>query len=182
MVGEIRDLETLEMVTQASLTGHLILSVLHTPDATSALIRLLDIGIEPFLAAATLTGVIGQRLVRKICPACRQPYQPEEGLLNALGFTASSRPKEFVHGTGCEACAGTGYQERTSLFEVLTMNEPLAQMLIRREPESALRARALELSALWPFVADARAKVAEGLTTVEGVDRVLPDPDHPGVG
>jgi type II secretory ATPase GspE/PulE/Tfp pilus assembly ATPase PilB-like protein len=182
MVGEIRDLETLEMVTQASLTGHLILSVLHTPDATSALIRLLDIGIEPFLAAATLTGVIGQRLVRKICPACRQPYQPEEGLLNALGFTASSRPKEFVHGSGCEACAGTGYQGRTGLFEVLTMNEALAQMLIRREPESALRARALELSALWPFVADARAKVAEGLTTVEEVDRVLPDLDNPGVG
>jgi type II secretory ATPase GspE/PulE/Tfp pilus assembly ATPase PilB-like protein len=174
MVGEIRDLETLEIAMQASLTGHLILTALHTPDATSALTRLLDIGIEPFVAAATVTGVIGQRLVRTVCPACRQPYQPEEGLLKTLGFTAAARPKEFVRGTGCSECGGTGYQGRTGLFEVLTMNQALAQMIIDREPEAAFRARALELGPLWSFAADARARIADGVTTAEEIDRVLP--------
>ena len=106
MVGELRDLETAEIVAQAALTGHLVLTALHTPDAPSALTRLLDIGLAPFIVAATLTGVIGQRLVRKVCPACREGYQPEENLVRMLGFTPETRPADFTHGTGCAQCAG----------------------------------------------------------------------------
>jgi type II secretory ATPase GspE/PulE/Tfp pilus assembly ATPase PilB-like protein len=175
MVSEVRDLETAEMMAQAALTGHLILSAVHTPDATSAITRLLDIGLEPFIVAATLTGVIGQRLVRKVCPACRQPYQPRESLLEALGFTAGTRPREFVHGAGCDQCSGTGYQGRSGLFEVLTLHPVLGQMITDREPEAAIRARALDLNTLRPFAVDARAKIADGITTAEEIDRVLPN-------
>jgi type IV pilus assembly protein PilB len=173
MVGEIRDLETLEMIMAAAATGHLVLSTVHTPDSTSAITRLLDVGIVPFLLPASLIGVIGQRLVRRICPACHQPYQPSEELLEALGFTPANRPETFLHGAGCERCAHTGYQGRVGLFEVLTMDKELAQMIVERAPEAAIRTRALELDRLWPFANDARAKVAEGITTVEEIDRVV---------
>jgi type II secretory ATPase GspE/PulE/Tfp pilus assembly ATPase PilB-like protein len=174
MVSELRDLESAEMIAQAALTGHLVLTALHTPDATSALTRLLDIGLAPFIVAATLTGVVGQRLVRKVCPACREPYQPEENQVRVLGFTPETRPAVFTHGAGCTHCAGTGYQGRTGLHEVLTVHPVLAQMLSERAPEASIRTRALELNALWPFAADARAKIAEGITTAEEIDRVLP--------
>lgn len=178
MVGEIRDLETVEMAIMAALTGHLVLSVLHTRDATGALTRLIDIGAAPFVVAAAVTGVVGQRLVRMVCPTCREPYQPSEAMLDMLGFTPETRLPTFTHGAGCDQCAGTGYQGRIGLFEVLTMNSVLARMVADRADEAAIRARALELELLWPFVADARAKVADGLTTAEEVDRVLPGIEH----
>src|SRR5439155_27296294 len=121
-----------------------------------------------------VTGVIGQRLVRRVCPACREEYQPSVSLVNALGFPPGERPVRFFHGAGCEACAGTGYQGRAGLLELLTLGRELAQMVAERAQEAQIRARALELGQLWTFAADARAKVTEGITTVEEVDRVLP--------
>jgi type IV pilus assembly protein PilB len=174
MVAEIRDLETAEMEIQAALTGHLVLSVLHTPDATSALTRLTDMGAAPFVVAAAVIGIIGQRLVRRVCPACREEYQPAAALIDALRFPPGERPARFFHGVGCDDCSGTGYQGRAGLLEVLTLSRELAQLVADRAPEAQIRARALELGQLWPFAADARAKVAEGITTVEEVDRVLP--------
>jgi type II secretory ATPase GspE/PulE/Tfp pilus assembly ATPase PilB-like protein len=173
MVGEIRDLESLETIMAAAATGHLVLSSVHTPDATSAITRLLDAGIAPFVLSGSLIGVIGQRLVRRVCQGCRQAYEPAESLLEAVEFTDTNRPEAFVHGAGCEQCAGTGYQGRVGLFEVLTMDRELAQMVVERAPEAAIRARALALDRLCPFAADARARVAEGVTTVEEIDRVL---------
>jgi type II secretory ATPase GspE/PulE/Tfp pilus assembly ATPase PilB-like protein len=173
MVGEIRDLESLETIMAAAATGHLVLSSVHTPDATSAITRLLDAGIAPFVLSGSLIGVIGQRLVRRVCQGCRQAYEPAESLLEAVEFTDTNRPEAFVHGAGCEQCAGTGYQGRVGLFEVLTMDRELAQMVVERAPEAAIRARALALDRLCPFAADARARVAEGATTVEEIDRVL---------
>jgi type II secretory ATPase GspE/PulE/Tfp pilus assembly ATPase PilB-like protein len=180
MVSEIRDLETAEMEIQAALTGHLVLSVLHTPDATSALTRLTDMGAAPFVVAAAVTGVIGQRLVRRVCPECREEYQPPAALLDALGFPPGERPARFFHGAGCEACSETGYQGRAGLLELLTMGRELGQMVTERAPEAEIRARAMELGQLWTFAADARAKIAEGLTTVEEIDRVLPSLTTPG--
>jgi type IV pilus assembly protein PilB len=173
MVAEMRDLPTAEIAVQSALMGHLVLSALHTRDATGVFSRLLNMGIEPFLIAATVIGVIGQRLVRRVCPACKAPYQPSEATLAALGFTARNRPEAFSRGAGCDACSGTGYRGRVGLFEVLTMNEELARMVAERAPEAAIRGRALELGALWPFFADARAKIGDDITTAEEVDRVL---------
>jgi type IV pilus assembly protein PilB len=180
MVAEIRDLETAEMEIQAALTGHLVLSVLHTPDATSALTRLTDMGAAPFVVAAAVTGVIGQRLVRRVCPACREEYQPPATLIEALAFPPGERPACFYHGAGCDACSGTGYQGRAGLLEVLTLNRELGQMITERAPEAQIRARALDLGQLWTFAADARAKIAEGITTIEEIDRVLPSLTKPG--
>ncbi len=174
MVGEIRDLETLEMTIQATLTGHLMLSVVHTRDATSAVARLLDVGVAPFLLSASLIGILGQRLIRKTCPDCRAPYEPDDGLPRLLGYTPETRPERFTRGAGCASCQQTGYLGRTGLFELLTFNRELGELIDQGATEPALRARALELGLLWPFDADARAKVAEGITTVEEVARVLP--------
>jgi type II secretory ATPase GspE/PulE/Tfp pilus assembly ATPase PilB-like protein len=173
MLSVMPDAETAEICVQAAVTGHLVLAALHTRDTTEAFTRLLDMGVAPFLVAATVTGVIGQRLVRKVCPACKAPYQPSEATLEALGFTAEARQRSFVHGAGCDACSGTGYRGRTGLFEVLSLNEDLARMIAAREPEASIRARALDQGALWSFQKDAARKVAEGITTAEEVDRVL---------
>jgi type II secretory ATPase GspE/PulE/Tfp pilus assembly ATPase PilB-like protein len=182
MVSGLPDLETAELCVQAALTGHMVLSALHTRDTTEAFTRLFDMGVAPFLAAATVHGVIGQRLVRRTCPACKEAYQPPAAILEALGFTAEARRQPFVHGAGCDACAGTGYRGRTGLFELLTLNQELARMVAAREPEVSLRARALDLGALWPFEKDAARKIGAGVTTAEEVDRVLLDPIGTGTG
>jgi len=182
MVAGLPDLETAELCVQAALTGHLVLSALHTRDTTEGFTRLFDMGIAPFLAAATVHGVIGQRLVRRTCPACKEAYQPSAAILEALGFTAEARRQTFVHGAGCDACAGTGYRGRTGLFELLTLNQELARMVAAREPEASLRARALDLGSLWSFEKDAARKIAEGVTTAEEIDRVLLDPIGTGTG
>jgi type IV pilus assembly protein PilB len=173
MVSEFRDLETAELSAQAAMTGHLVLGALHTPDATSALTRLLQMGMAPFIIAATLVGVIGQRLVRRVCTECRESYQPAEKTLEALGFTRETGIPSFTRGAGCDRCAGSGFKGRTGLFEVLTLNDELARMIVEGASESDIRRRATDQGALWPFLADARAKIAEGITTAEEVERKL---------
>jgi type II secretory ATPase GspE/PulE/Tfp pilus assembly ATPase PilB-like protein len=173
MVSEFRDLETAELSALAAMTGHLVLGALHAPDATSALARLLQMGIVPFVVASTLVGIIGQRLVRTVCPECREPYPPAEKTLQTLGFPSGAGRPSFTRGAGCDRCAGSGYKGRTGLFEVLVLNGELARMIVAGAAEGDIRQTAVDQGALWPFLADARAKIAEGITTSEEVERVL---------
>lgn len=140
MVGEIRDLETAEIAAQASLTGHLVFTTLHTNDAPSSIARLLDLGIEPFLVTATLEGIISQRLVRKICENCKTPFEPTESQLMELRLTPDEiRGKKFYYGRGCDRCNGTGYRGRTALFEIMTFNDELRDLVMNNASTNVLR-------------------------------------------
>jgi len=145
LVGEIRDLETAQIAVQASLTGHLVFSTLHTNDAPSTVIRLVEMGVEPFLLTATLEGVVGQRLVRRICGSCKQEYEPSEEELFELGLRpADIEGKTFFQGKGCAACNNIGYKGRTGLFEVMQLDERLRQLIIQRVSTDALREAAAQ--------------------------------------
>ena len=131
LVGEIRDRETAGIAVEAALTGHLVLSTLHTNDAPSAITRLIDIGVENFLIAATLEAIIAQRLVRMICKTCKEFYQPEDEHVMELGMRADSiKGKKFAYGKGCNRCNGTGYRGRTALYEMLRVNDEIKQMIM----------------------------------------------------
>ena len=146
MVGEMRDVETATIAIQASLTGHLVLSTLHTNDAPGAVTRLIDMGCEPFLVAATLEAVLAQRLVRTICKSCRVPYEPNETILSQLGLTAHEiGDKEFYTGRGCDECGSSGYRGRRGLYELLDMNDTLRDMVIEKAPSIVLKAKAVEM-------------------------------------
>ncbi|MGB0610400.1 MAG: GspE/PulE family protein, partial [Verrucomicrobiales bacterium] len=146
LVGEMRDVETAQIAIQASLTGHLVFSTLHTNDAPGAVTRLVDMGCEPFLVAASLEGVLGQRLLRTICNDCRQPYEPSAALLGELGLSPEDiGDKSFFTGGGCEECGGSGYRGRQGLFELLDISEPIAEMITDRAPTVVLRQKAIEL-------------------------------------
>jgi general secretion pathway protein E len=138
MIGEIRDLETAQIAVQASLTGHLVLATLHTNDAASSVTRLIDMGVEPFLLASSLLGVLGQRLVRKLCPVCRQPHEPSDKESTALGQPALNGP--LYSAVGCPGCNFTGYRGRTGIYELLTVDEPLRRMIHDGVGEQDLRA------------------------------------------
>ncbi len=166
MIGEIRDLETARAAIAAALTGHLVLSTLHTNDAASAPMRLLDMGVEPYLVSSTLIGAMAQRLVRTICPKCRttDPADPRT-LPEDLGW----RPGDVLHrGAGCEACRGTGFRGRTGLYELLTINEPLAECILHRRPPPEL-IRAGREDGLRLLREDGWIKVRQGVTTVDEV-------------
>ena len=135
MVGEMRDLDTAQIAIQASLTGHLVLSTLHTNDAAGAVTRLIDMGAEPFLVAASLEGVLAQRLVRTICKDCRSPYEPTEAILSQLGLSPHELgDKEFYTGRGCDICGQTGYRGRQGLFELLDVTDPISELITERAP------------------------------------------------
>jgi type IV pilus assembly protein PilB len=140
MVGEIRDLETAEIAAQASLTGHLVFTTLHTNDAPSSIARLLDLGIEPFLLTATLEGIISQRLVRKICDNCKTPFEPTETQLMELKLTPDDiRGKKFFYGRGCNKCNGTGYKGRIAIFEIMTFNDEIRDLVMNNASTNVLR-------------------------------------------
>lgn len=172
MVAELRSLEIAELAVETSLTGHLVLSALHTRDAVEAVTRLKDIGIEPFLIASTLIGVLGHRLVRTVCLDCKTPYEPDEGALKQIGFAAGNRPRQFYRGAGCETCHMTGYKGRTGLFELLTFSPAVAEKIAQGAREEEIREAALADGSLTPFEADARSKITAGVTTVEEALRV----------
>jgi type II secretory ATPase GspE/PulE/Tfp pilus assembly ATPase PilB-like protein len=138
MVGEIRDAETASIAIQAALTGHLVLSTLHTNDSFGAVTRLRDMGVEPFKIAAALLGVIAQRLVRTICPACDIAYYPEAGQLDAIRYSGDRR-KQFHRGQGCRECFDTGYRGRTGIYEVFTLDRSVREMIIRNSTSDELR-------------------------------------------
>jgi general secretion pathway protein E len=168
MVGEIRDAETAEIAMQASLTGHLVLSTLHTNDAATAITRLIDMGIEPFMVASTLSAVLAQRLVRTICPHCREEYEPREEI---AGITL---PPKLYRGRGCERCFQLGSLGRTGIYEMLPVDSQLCSMVIRRSSTAELKEYAVSRG-MRTLRDDGLAKVAAGITTIEEVLRVTQD-------
>jgi type IV pilus assembly protein PilB len=167
MVGEIRDSETAHIVTQAALTGHLAFSTLHTNDAPSAVTRLINIGIEPYLVAATLRGVLGQRLVRKICPHCKRSYEPETVIREAVELFCGP-VESLYHGEGCARCRGTGFAGRIGIFELLVPNEEVLAAIARGASLQELR-EILAKNGYVTLRSDGMEKVRGGLTTVEEV-------------
>jgi type IV pilus assembly protein PilB len=146
MIGEIRDVETAQIAVQASLTGHLVFSTLHTNDAAGAVTRLIDMGIEPFLISSTLEAVLGQRLVRMVCDKCKTPYQPEQEVLDLLGMTRQDiGDRPFFYGAGCSACNDTGYHGRRGLYEYLSVTEPIRRLINERQPTIVIRDKAMQL-------------------------------------
>jgi len=173
MVGEMRDPETAEIAVQAAMTGHLVFSTLHTNDAVGALPRLLDLGIPDYLAAATVDGILAQRLVRRVCDRCREVYQPPRDAVRKLAGD-DLPPADFLRGAGCPACRGTGYRGRTGIFELLVVDDALREAIVRRASRSELRDLARR-GGMRPMRADAWERVKEGITTVEEVLRVVQD-------
>jgi general secretion pathway protein E len=169
MIGEIRDLETAQIAVQASLTGHLVLATLHTNDAASSVTRLIDMGIEPFLLASSLLGVLGQRLVRRLCPLCRQPHEPGDKETAALGQPALNSP--LYSAVGCPNCNLTGYRGRTGIYELLSVDETLRRMIHDGAAEQDLRAYATE-HGMVNMRQDGMRWVRAGDTALEEVLRV----------
>ncbi len=171
MVGEIRDKETAEIAIRAALTGHLVLSTLHTNNAAGAITRLIDMGVEPFLLASSLEGVLAQRLVRKICPSCRKPYKPDETLLANLNNSITISPDApLYHGTGCDDCNQTGMRGRNGIFEFLRITETLRKLIAERPTTEQLLAAAP--SDYHHMRHDGIEKILAGMTTPEEVLRV----------
>jgi general secretion pathway protein E len=170
MVGEIRDLETAEIAIQAALTGHLVFSTLHTNDAPGAVTRLQDMGCEPYLVSSVLNGVLAQRLVRRICQACRAPDHPDPAELLALGVTDATGV-ELFRGKGCDDCRGTGYRGRTGIYELFRITEEARSLVVRKAPGGEIRRYAVA-QGMVTLREDAWAKACAGLTTVEEILRV----------
>jgi len=169
MVGEMRDLETAQISIQASLTGHLVLSTLHTNDASGAVTRLVDMGVEPFLISSTLMAVLAQRLVRTICKNCRTPFEPTEAQLELLNLSPHDLgDKVFHYGRGCSTCNDTGYKGRKGIFELLVVTDPIRTMINERAPTVVLRQKAVELGMV-TLRDDGLRSIFEGDTTIEEV-------------
>jgi len=169
MVGETRDLETAQIAIQASLTGHLVFTTLHTNDAPGAITRLIDMGIEPFLISATLEAVLGQRLLRTICTQCRTTYQPNEELLAELGISRRDiGERQFYYGKGCEACNNTGYKGRKGIYELLKVTDPIRELINARAPTVTLKEKAIELGMV-TLRQDGLRSIFAGDTTIEEV-------------
>ena len=178
MLGEIRDMETATIAINASLTGHLVFSTLHTNDAPSAVTRLVDIGIKPFLVASSTRAMMAQRLVRKICPNCSSPYVPAPGELEGIGVDpAAVTNANFIKGTGCGKCNNTGHRGRFGLFEVFVLDDEARKLVFDQVPSSVLRAKARELG-MTTLREDGARKVVAGMTTTKEVLRVTVSDDE----
>jgi type II secretory ATPase GspE/PulE/Tfp pilus assembly ATPase PilB-like protein len=173
MVGETRDGETAAIAVQAALTGHLVFTTLHTNDAPSGVTRLVDMGIEPYLVSATVQAILAQRLVRKLCDKCAEPYSPNERELSILGTAHSPHAAGSSHrrAKGCDQCANTGYAGRTGIYELLVLNDRLRQMIVERQPLDALRAAAYEAGMI-SLAESGLALAASGGTSLAEVARV----------
>jgi type IV pilus assembly protein PilB len=174
MIGEIRDLETSEIAMQAALTGHLVLSTLHTNDAPEAISRLVDIGVEPYLISSSVIGVLAQRLVRTICPDCKTPYQTDPKVMNDLGesVSKSEEPLTLYRGKGCKNCKQSGYWGRSGIFELLLVNEEIKKLISERASTQVIREVAKKTGGMVPLRSDGLQKVLKGITTLDEVDRV----------
>jgi type IV pilus assembly protein PilB len=169
MVGEMRDLETAQISIQASLTGHLVLSTLHTNDSPGAVTRLIDMGVEPFLISSTMVAVIGQRLVRTICKQCRTPFEPTETQLALLNLSPHDLgEKTFYYGRGCSACNDTGYKGRKGIFELLIISDAIRALINERAPTVVMRQKAVELGMV-TLREDGLRGIFEGDTTIEEI-------------
>ena len=173
MVGEIRDLETAEIAVQASLTGHLVLSTIHTNDAPSSSTRLSDMGVEPFLISASLTGALAQRLARRICSNCKEEHVPPRETLLRFGFDPLKDPdQKFYKGRGCEVCKQSGFKGRMGLYEIMRINEEISDLVVRRAPVSEIKQAAIS-NGMITLQEDGFRKCKDGWTTVEEVMRVV---------
>ncbi len=169
LVGEIRDLETAEIAAQASLTGHLVFTTLHTNDAPSSVARLLDLGVEPFLLTATVEGIVAQRLVRRICTSCRTPFEPDEAQLRELRLTEEEmRGKKFYYGRGCSKCNGTGYRGRIGIFEIMMFNEEIRDLIMNRASTNVLRVAA-QKAGMRQLRDNGLATIFDGISTIDEV-------------
>jgi len=169
LVGEIRDIETAQISIQASLTGHLVFSTLHTNDSAGAITRLIDMGVEPFLIASTLQSVMGTRLVRTICKNCRTPFHADEAQVKSLGLTpATVGDRPFYFGAGCDNCNKTGYHGRRGIYEYLKVTDPIRNLITERRPTVVIRDRARELG-MRTLREDGIRCILDGLTTMEEI-------------
>ncbi len=177
MVGEIRDLETAEIAIRAALTGHLVFSTLHTNDAPSAITRLVDMGAEDYLIASSLLGVLAQRLVRVICPHCKEEVFPVPEMLDEIGFRRGNGyrgPNRFFEGKGCERCSNTGFIGRIGIYELMIMNDELRKLTIGKADSNQIRKKAVEFG-MRKLRDDGWLKVREGTTSISEVLRVTQD-------
>jgi len=169
MIGETRDLETAQIAIQASLTGHLVFTTLHTNDAPGAITRLIGMGVEPFLISATLEAVLGQRLLRSICPNCRAAYKPNDSLLAQLELSKRDiGDRQFFYGNGCDTCNDTGYKGRKGIYELVKITDPLRELINKRAPTIVLKQRAIELGMV-TLRQDGLRSIFAGDTTIEEV-------------
>ncbi len=169
LVGEIRDLETAQIAIQASLTGHLVFSTLHTNDAAGAVTRMIDMGLEPFLIASTLQSVMGTRLVRTICKQCKTAFDPDDLQIKSLGLTRQAiGNSQFYYGSGCENCHNTGYHGRRGIYEYLKITDPIRNLITERRPTVVVRDRARELG-MRTLREDGIRCILDGLTTIEEI-------------
>ena len=177
MVGEVRDIETARMVIQSSLTGHLVFSTVHTNDSAGTISRLLDLGVEPYLASSSLIAILAQRLVRKVCPDCRQEYEPTAHELRELGLgdeaaaSLAENGRKLYVGAGCDKCFQTGFRGRTGVYELMLINEEIRDLIYRRESAGAIKKLALD-AGLQTLRMDGARKVLAGITTIAEVLRV----------
>jgi type IV pilus assembly protein PilB len=169
LVGEIRDLETAQIGVQSSLTGHLVFTTLHTNDAPSSIARMLDLGMEPFLITATLEGIVAQRLVRTVCPRCKEGYVPTEEALMELGLTPEQvSGRKFFKGAGCDFCRGTGYSGRLALFEIMVLDDQLRELIMKRSSTNLLR-QAARKRGMRTLRETGLLAIYDGVTTLEEV-------------
>jgi type IV pilus assembly protein PilB len=180
MVGEVRDAETAQIAFRASITGHLVLSTVHTNDAASAVTRLVDLGLAPYMVSSALIAVVSMRLVRTLCPKCKDPYVPSSDALRALGLSGSdARKLALYRAVGCDQCQGTGYRGRTGVYEVLEMGETLRRLVSAGASEAMIRAAAIE-NGMVPIGQDGLSKTLAGETTLEEIQRVVYTPEESG--
>jgi len=174
-LGEIRDTETAEIAIQSSLTGHLVLSTLHTNDAASAVTRLIDMGIEPYLISSSVVGVMAQRLVRVICPECKEPDHSQDTAKHIAKWQKNGvDTAQLYRGTGCENCLNTGYVGRSGIFELLLLDNEIKDLIIQRQGAHVIKQMALD-KGMTPLREDGLCKARAGLTTLEEVYRVTQD-------
>jgi type II secretory ATPase GspE/PulE/Tfp pilus assembly ATPase PilB-like protein len=174
MVGEIRDQETADIAINAALTGHLVFSTLHTNDAAGATTRLLDMGVEPYLVASSLMGVIAQRLLRRVCSNCAEDVQPKIESLEAVGIDPNNIPQgaRFRKGKGCEKCNGSGYKGRQGLYELLVIDEQIRRMTVQRKSSNEIKDYAIATQGMRTLLGEGKIAVLAGKTTPEEVMRV----------
>ena len=172
MIGETRDQETAQISIQAALTGHLVLSTIHTNNAPATITRLIDMGIEPFLIASSIVCVIAQRLIRTLCPLCKKAYKPTQEELESIGITQKeAKGITFYKAVGCEECNNTGYKGRTAIFEVMEMTNEIANLTMERVDMAVIRKQALK-DGMTLLVTDGLRKIKQGITTIAEVARV----------
>jgi general secretion pathway protein E len=171
MVGEIRDSETAEIAIQAALTGHLVFSTLHTNDSFGALTRLVDMGIEPFLVSSSVMAVLAQRLVRVLCPDCREPFQPSQSELNRIGLSRDKCSGQIYRAKGCRACRNTGYRGRTAVQELMVVDDNVRDLVMKKADASSIR-RACTSTGMKILRQDGAERVMAGQTTIEELLRV----------